>query len=127
MAMAAAEIGTKQLVSQLVPDAAWLAENLPTPPLIRMLSEYLPQLPLVNTDPPLVPPPSSILDSLRKGVKMRNSAAHVGARALDHDDVQAVIEAVQDLLWLFDYYAGHRWALDHLSYERSVELNLREP
>lgn len=127
MAMAAAEIGTKQLVSKLVPEAAWLAENVPSPPLVRMLLDYVPQLPRIHTDPPLVPPPRSILDTLRKGVRMRNSAAHVGARDLNSDDVEAVIGAVQDLLWLFDYYAGHRWALEHLSYERGVELNLREP
>jgi hypothetical protein len=127
MAMAAAEIGLKQLISQLVPGATWLAENAPTPPIVRMLIEYVPLLPRVQTDPPLVPPPISILDALRKGVTMRNSAAHVGARALDHDDVEEVMEAVQDLLWLFDYYAGHRWALEHLSHEKKVEMGLREP
>ena len=46
---------------------------------------------------------------------------------LYRDDVETVIEAVQDLLWLFDYYSGHDWALNHLSYERGVELNVWEP
>lgn len=67
MGIAAAEIGTKQLIAALVPDATWLAENLPSPPLVRMLSEYLPLLPLLNRDPRLVPPPWSIPRASEEG------------------------------------------------------------
>jgi hypothetical protein len=127
MAMAAAEIGLKQLTAQLVPAATWLVENVPSPPLVRMLIEYLPLLPRVNTEPALVPPPDSVLKALRKGVTIRNSAAHVGARRLDPDDVDEVLNAVHDLLCLFDYYAGQGWALEHLSYDVAVEAGVREP
>jgi hypothetical protein len=115
MAMSAAEIGLKELVSRLVPDAGWLVGNVPSPPLVRMLIEYLPRLPLVNSDAAFVPPARSILDELRKGVTMRNSAAHIGARHVDIDDVEHVVDAVTDLLWLFEYYVGNDWALQYLS------------
>ena len=127
MAMSAAEIGLKQLVSRLVPGAAWLVENIPAPPLVRMLIDYLPQLPLVNADGALVPPAPSILNHLRNGVTMRNTAAHIGVRHLDADDVEHVVAAVSDLLWLFDYYAGEDWALQHLSDSVQAELGLRTP
>jgi hypothetical protein len=41
IAVAAAEVGIKSLVSELVPNTKWLAFNAPTPPLTRMLKEYL--------------------------------------------------------------------------------------
>jgi hypothetical protein len=44
--IAAVETGFKDCVSTLVPDADWLVQNLPSPPLNRMLLEYLPQLPV---------------------------------------------------------------------------------
>ncbi len=127
MAMSAAEIGLKQLVSRLVPDAGWLVENVPSPPLVRMLIEYLPHLPLVNAGAGLVPPPRAILEALRKGVPMRNSAAHIGTRHVDADDVERVVDAVNDLLWLFDYYAGEDWAVQYLSDSVQIGLGLREP
>jgi hypothetical protein len=42
IAMAAAEIGFKELVGDLVPAARWMIDNAPSPPLVRMLAEYLP-------------------------------------------------------------------------------------
>ena len=127
MAMSAAEVGLKQLVSRLVPGAGWLVENVPSPPLVRMLIEYLPQLPLVNADAALAPPAKSILDALRKGVTMRNSATHIGTRHVDIDEVEHVVDAVSDLLWLFDYYGGEEWAQQYLSESVQAELGLREP
>ncbi|MGH8647029.1 MAG: hypothetical protein ACREX4_22255 [Gammaproteobacteria bacterium] len=44
LAIAAAEIGLKHCISALVPNARWLVENVPTPPLHKMLTEYLPLL-----------------------------------------------------------------------------------
>lgn len=32
------------------------------------------------------------------------------------------LATTSDLLWLFDYYRGHTWALDHLSSETTAEL-----
>jgi hypothetical protein len=79
----------------------------------------------VNAD--AVPPPTTVLNALRKGVTMRNSAAHVGTRHVDADDVERVVNAVSDLLWLFDYYAGEDWAVQHLRVSVQAELGLREP
>ena len=38
--IAAAEVSFKQCVSALAPDTRWLLENVPSPPLTKMLSEY---------------------------------------------------------------------------------------
>ncbi len=45
IAIAAAEIAVKRCILTLVPDAEWLATNVPSPPLYLMITEYLPKLP----------------------------------------------------------------------------------
>ncbi len=70
LGIAAAEAGFKQFVGTIVPDARWLAENAPSPPLVKMLAEYLPKLPARNTFAGKVPPPPpDILNTLKKGVE----------------------------------------------------------
>jgi len=43
--MAALEIGTKHLIAELAPDARWLALQMPTPPVVSILTDFLPTLP----------------------------------------------------------------------------------
>ena len=45
MAVAAAEAGYKQAVAALVPAAAWLMREIPSPPLVKLLQQHLPQMP----------------------------------------------------------------------------------
>lgn len=124
--MAAAEIGFKRLVGDLVPAAAWMVENVASPPLVDMLTGYLPTLPvrLRIGDRTAIPP--WIIEILKKkGVTTRNKLLHRGdpPRA---DTVREVLGAVKDLLWLLDYYTGNAWALEHLSRKSRVELGLPE-
>ena len=113
--MAAAEIAVKRCVSNLVPNAEWLATNLPTPPLARMLSEYLPQLPAkCDFDGEVLAPPKPVLDDLKKGVTIRNQLTHAGASNPSGESVQSILQSVHDLLWIVDYYSGYEWALEFL-------------
>ncbi len=122
--MTAAELSVKHCISTLVPDAEWLAMNLPTPPLIRMLKEYLPKLPArYRIDGQIKPPPAAVLDSVKKGVTIRNKLAHARASAPSVDTVEEILRAVHDVLWLVDYYSGSRWALDFLRPETRAELS----
>lgn len=114
--IAAAELGIKDLIAILVPNAEWLAFNTPAPPLIKMLTEYLPTLPARQTlGGKVLAPPDALLASLRKGVTLRNQLAHAGGPTLSTDTVIEILESVRDLLWLLDYYAGHAWALAYVS------------
>lgn len=112
MAMVALEVRVKDLISELVPDAGWLATNSPMPPIVRVLTEYLPLLP-VRAD--FKPIPASVLGTIRKGVTMRNVTAHANPMKLKFDDVEAVVNAVKDVLAICDYLAGYTWALRRLS------------
>jgi hypothetical protein len=77
LAVAAAEIGFKELVADLVPGAEWLALNLQSPPLVKMLKEYLPMLP-VRVGGPALPPPKPIPQILDDAVRRRNELSHRG-------------------------------------------------
>jgi hypothetical protein len=44
LAVAAVEVGFKEFVIDLVPEARWLTLNVQSPPLPRLLSHYLPEL-----------------------------------------------------------------------------------
>ena len=113
--IAAAEIAVKKCITELVPEAEWLAINLPTPPLVRILAEYLPMLPArCLIDNRVVPPPESLLDCLRKGVTIRNQLSHAGTASPSVDTVGEVLKAIHDLLWLLDFYSGNEWALKYV-------------
>jgi hypothetical protein len=121
--MAAAELAVKHCIATLVPDAEWIATNLPTPPLVRMVSEYLPMLPArckLNGQVKSLPEP--VLESLRKGVSVRNQLSHAGDSHFSDEVMEDILGAVHDLLWLVDYYSGAQWALDFLRPETRAAL-----
>ncbi len=78
--MSAAEVGFKQCIGRLVPDAEWLANNAPTPPLDRMLSTYLPLLPAkLRIEGSVLKPSLRIRSAIKKGIEARNHTVHVGS------------------------------------------------
>jgi hypothetical protein len=124
--IAACEIGVKLCISNLVPDATWLVENVPSPPVERMLREYLPKLPAQNRiNGAVMPPPARILEVIKKGVNLRNQIIHKGA-IVKPTTCEEVFEAVRDVLWLCDYYSGYEWALNYVSSDTRKELGLPE-
>jgi hypothetical protein len=121
--IAAAEIAVKNCIASLLPGSEWLALHVPSPPLERILTEYLPTLPAkcrIKGDV-RVPPPA-LLANIKKGVSMRNGLAHRGAAAPSLGTTEDVLHAVRDLLWLTDYYCGAEWALEYLRAETMATL-----
>jgi hypothetical protein len=43
VAVAAAEVGLKKVIGLIVPDAQWLLEEIPAPPIGKMLRKYIPK------------------------------------------------------------------------------------
>jgi hypothetical protein len=79
LAVAAAEIGFKQFASKAFPDTDWILQNLPSPPLDKML-QFFPWSKLgvkIYGKVPSIPDP--ITSELRKAVKLRNEIVHLGA------------------------------------------------
>jgi hypothetical protein len=116
MGMAALEISVKQCISVLVPDAEWLASNLPTPPIIQILTDYIPQLPVKNKiKGKVLPPPAEILDEIKKGVSIRNKLAHTGEINPNPETVEKILISVHDILFMMDFYSGFDWAFEFIS------------
>jgi hypothetical protein len=122
--IAAAELAMKRCIATLVPGAEWLAINVPTPPLVRMLREYLPKLPArCSIGGQVKSPPDSVLKTILKGVTIRNELSHAGTEPPSIDTVEDILRSVRDVLWLLDYYCGYEWALSFVRSETLTELN----
>ena len=44
VSISAAEIAVKEVLYKLVPNSQWLIENIQSPPIVRMIKEYFPQI-----------------------------------------------------------------------------------
>ncbi len=123
VAIAAIEVGIKECIGVLVPNSHWLVSNSPSPPIIRILTEYLPQLPAKNKiNGEVLAPPQQIIDILKKGVVIRNDIIHKGGPTPKHHTIEEIFSAVKDTLWLLDFYSGHQWAFEHISREVTEKL-----
>lgn len=121
--MSAAEVGLKQCIGKLVPDAEWLANNVPTPPLDRLLSNYLPMLPAKRKIEGKVLKPSKMIRSaIRKGIEARNASVHVGTEPPQRLELKELLLAIRDLLHLLDFYCGFEWALEQIRDEVRQEM-----
>jgi hypothetical protein len=114
LAIAAVEVGLKHCISALVPDARWLVENVPTPPLHKMLTEYLPLLPVRTVSGKFCMPPDNLLDEIRTGVELRNRVVHLGHVKMTAEKLDRLLRGVSDLLWILDTYQGHEWAMHYV-------------
>lgn len=122
--IAALEVRIKELITNLAPDAQWLIENVQSPPIDNILKNYLPNLPVKNKIyGKVLPPPKSVMRILIKGIQMRNKIVHRGKGDIDDEFLDELFSAVQDVLWLLDYYSGFGWALDHIRPSTQAELD----
>ena len=121
--MAAAEVGFKQCIGKLVPHAEWLANNVPSPPLDKMLSQYLPQLPTKLTiEGKVLKPSKRIRRAIKEGIDARNLTVHRGGELQPTEQLKEILLSVRDLLYLLDYYCGFGWALDYIRDEIRQEM-----
>ena len=123
--VASLEVGFKNFVAELVPDAEWLVEEAPTPPLVSMLKNYLPKLPAKSTiEGGVLPPPSKVRKSIDEAVRRRNKVAHTSSAALEPEALKEWLLVIQDVLWLLDYYRGFQWASTHIREETKKQMGL---
>jgi hypothetical protein len=126
--ISAAEVAMKECITVLVPNAQWLVEEASTPPLVKMMTKYLPTLPAKNNfEGTVLAPPKNIYKAIDEGVQFRNKVVHVGRQAPRYEDIEKILLAVKDFLWLIDYYCGHSWSLQHIRKKTLKEMqNIQE-
>lgn len=124
MGIAAAETGFKTSLMDLNPSVSWIVENLQSPPLDRMLRDYMAQLPARNRVKGEVRrPPKKVISTIKKGIELRNKLVHGREETVTTEEVRGMLEAVRDLLYMLDYYRGHDWAMERVSPEVATSMN----
>jgi hypothetical protein len=113
LGITALEIGIKEYIAACIPDAEWLAMNAPTPPVVKMLRDYLPGLRPLGEGSALQPFDDEILETLRVAVEIRNRLAHRGADVTANRLLPA-LRAVRNVLWTLDVALGYGWAQAHI-------------
>lgn len=113
--IASAETGFKNLVAELVPNAAWLISEIQSPPLKRMVNEYLPLLPIKNRiGEKGIYYPKKPLEIIEKGIFQRNSIVHGKQITIDRNGLHNLLLTIQDFLWVLDFYRGNNWAIEYI-------------
>lgn len=121
--MASLETAFKECASNLMPDAKWLIKNLQSPPLVKMLREYLPTFPAkLLVKGKVLSPPEEVVGILIKGIKIRNDMVHGLDTSIRQDTLEEVLRAIRDVLYLLDYYSGFDWAQGKISHQTFQHL-----
>jgi hypothetical protein len=116
--VAAAEVGLKKLIGTLVPQAEWLVDEIQTPSFGQMSRKYLPSLPVKGKfQGKKIAPPNSLIKKLERAVACRNKLVHAGQAPPHRDELEEMLRAVDDFLWICDVYVGQIWAAPYISHD----------
>jgi hypothetical protein len=113
----AAEVGLMRLIATLMPGT--IQEDTRTPPMVRMLREYLPNLPVKakRADGGSIMPPPQIVQQIEEAIRYRNAVVHAGVLPPKEEELAGMLRAISDFLWMCDVYLGEIWAVKHISFE----------
>ncbi|WP_421867048.1 hypothetical protein [Motiliproteus sp.] len=123
IAVSAAEVAVKSVIANKCPQATWLLDELQSPPLTKMLVEYFPAL-LHSHEPLFIPDRKvGLVKSIDDAVAIRNRIVHKGSSPPNFDKLEEILTAIQQLLWICDYWSGYKWAAEHLEPQVAKPLN----
>jgi len=116
LAVAAIEVGIKGFISEVSPSAGWLATEAPSPPVHKMIRDYLPTLAGPQGRSIRRPPPV-VLNLVNQAIEARNAVAHRGQKPGPWSDEQLKLLLVmaRAFLYALDYVRGIDWASDVLT------------
>lgn len=115
MTAAALEVGVKSHCSILAPDTSWLFEKIQSPPVYRIIKEYLPKLSRESDiDENIWIELKKLSKVAEKLFELRNKVAHTGVE-VSSADVKRFIPMVSDILYILDVIRGHEWATKNVS------------
>jgi hypothetical protein len=116
--VAAAEVGLKKLIGSLVPHASWLLDELQSPSFSKISRNFLPKLPVKRrVIGKTLRPPNKLLNKLDRAIEHRNGLVHAGKSPPDNEELEEMLRAVYDFLYVCDVYGGSDWAQNYISRE----------
>ena len=107
LAVESVEVAVKTCITYYDDKAKWLIENVPSPPLEKMLKEYITTF--VPDGAPLIPK-DLIKHSLHDAIAARNKIVHHGVYKVDMGKTQKWITDLGIIIAYLDYYIGAEWA-----------------
>jgi len=125
---AALETAVKMHISCIAPDTDWLIEEIPSPPIFKILRDYIPlihsrrgkELDFWDKVKPFT-------KKVQKLIELRNKVAHTGKLPENSGSIYDDLKLVSDLLYLLDVLTGHDWAKSHVSHEFRRALDWPKP
>jgi hypothetical protein len=99
IAVSAIEVAVKSAIIDKISDAAWIVDNIQTPPVVEILTKYFP---ILFSDVNQFYEPTKergIVKVIYEAVTIRNQMVHKGASPPKKEKVEEIINAVQDFLW----------------------------
>lgn len=121
---AALETAVKMHISKIAPDTAWLMQEIQSPPIFKILRDYIPQIHKNHGNE------LNLWENVKPSIKkvqglieIRNKVAHTGKIPEDAETVEEYLELVSDFLYLLDVLDGHEWARTLVSDGLRKKLN----
>jgi hypothetical protein len=125
LGIAALETAVKSTLVSLNESLGWFLENVPSPPIERILKRYLPMISARNTiEGKVLCPPPCLMRHVKSGVELRNKIVHGHDESVQTVFVRDVLLAVRDTSYLLDFYNGHEWALERIRLETLRHLGM---
>ena len=114
---AALETAVKTHVSRIAPDTAWLMQELPAPPIFKILRDYVPAIHAARgKDMAFWEILKSSITQVKKLIEVRNKVAHTGIIPDGAGSLRDAIQLVSDLLYVLDVLEENEWAKTQVSY-----------
>lgn len=108
--VSALEVGVKNCIVSLLPDAEYLVLEMPSPPVVNLLRDFLPTLiGKTSTNAPNLS--ANLIKLVSNMVYQRNLVVHKGELTVDGGKVSEYLELIHDLLYFLDFVSGNQWAL----------------
>ena len=127
ISVAALEFAVKSCIVYLNPKSTWLIESFQSPPVFKIIKEYLPDLTAdIYYNGIKINIPERIHIEIQNIVTNRNQIVHRAAPPLEFKSLRNKLIAIKDVLHIIDFYMGNQWALEYISDETEVELGLRK-
>lgn len=130
----ALETAVKIHISKIVSNTGWLMEEMPSPPIHKVLRSYIPLIHRAHGKEVdywvKLKPFINKVDHL---FRIRNKVAHTGQIPEKVDSVvkvgpiQDYLELVSDMLYLLDVLDGHDWAKTRVSHALRMALDWPSP
>jgi hypothetical protein len=129
----ALETAVKIHITQIVPNTGWLMEKMPSPPIHKVLRDYIPEIHQANGNEieywGKIKP---FINKVEQLFNVRNIVAHTGKipnkiGKVKVASIREYLELVSDMLYLLDVLDGHDWAKTFACYGLGQALGWPSP